>query len=301
MTIAAGALLLAALAGAALVLMLAGPATAEAKKIRVTPGKNAIQRAVNTARPGDVLRIKDGRYRESVVIDKRLTLRGIGNQRPTIDGRCKTNITVAVTAGGVKLKQLKVVGAAEGFGFSPSQVDFRFLGKGKANDLVLRETCDGLEAAEYGVNLLGVRKVTVANSLAKGGHTDAGFYVGGVTGTGNGKTVLKGNRAFGNTVGIVMEQSRGDIRVLDNNIHDNTAPGVHDPGGILVNVAIGSLYEDNRVVRNGLYGIDLVPGSDSNVLNGNTFTGNEIDVIDEGTGNCGSANTIGSGPAFPAC
>jgi len=275
---------------------------AGAKSLEVKPGKNAVQKAVDRARPGDVLRVREGRYREVVVIDERIKLWGVDSARPTIDGACSTNITLAVTHPGVVLKHLKVVGAVEGFGHSPSQVDFRFLGRGMARDLVLRETCGSAgSAAEYGINLLATKRVEIHDSVAKGGHTDAGIYLGGIDATGSGATIVKGNQAFDNTVGIVVEQSHGDIRVLDNQFFRNSVPGVQDSGGIFVNFASGALFAGNSITDNGLFGVDLTAGSDNNVFNDNVITGNESDVIDAGVGSCGSGNTIGAGPQIPAC
>jgi hypothetical protein len=37
------------------------------------------------------------------------------------------------------------------------------------------------------------------------------------------------------------------------------------------------------------------------VLNDNVITGDQFDLIDEGSGNCGSGNTIGAGPPVPPC
>jgi parallel beta-helix repeat protein len=282
-------------------LLLLGSPAAQAKAIEVQPGKDAIQKAVDRARPGDVLRIAEGRYREDVVVDKRAKLWGVDEKRPTIDGGCNTNLPVAVTKSGVALKHLKVVGAGEGLGSHPSQVDFRLLAGGTANDLLLRETCGPEAAAEYGINLLATRSVDVINTIAKGGFTDAGIYLGSIQGTGGGSTIVRGNQAFNNTVGLIVEESFGDIRVLDNQVFRNRAPGVQIPGGIFVNEVVGGLFVNNTVSDNGEFGVKLTTGSTGNVLNDNVITGNQFDLIDEGSGNCGSGNTIGAGPPVPPC
>ena len=286
---------------AVLLLLAPGSEHAYGKSVKVKPGKNAIQKAVDRANPGDVLRVTAGRYVEDVVVDKRVKLWGVDEKRPTIDGNCNTNLTLAVTHAGVVLKHLKVVGAAEGLGSHPSQVDFRFLGRGKANDLLLRETCGPEASAEYGINLLATRRVDVINSVAKGGFTDAGIYVGSVQGTGKGSTVIRGNQAFNNTVGFIVEASFGDIQVLENQAFRNRTPGEHAPGGMLINSVLGSLFANNSVTDNGVFGVNLTSGSTGNVLNGNVITGNGTDVIDDGSGNCGFGNTIGAGPMIPPC
>lgn len=284
-----------------LLALVVGSADARAKSVAVQPGTNAIQKAVDRANPGDVLRIAKGRYVEDVIVDKRLKLWGVDERRPTIDGNCNTNLTLAVSHAGVVLKHLKVVGAGEGIGSHPSQVDFRFVGRGTANDLLLRETCGPDAAAQYGINLLGTRRVNVIDSVAKGGFTDAGIYLGSIPGTGSGSTVVRGNESFNNTVGMIVEESHGDIRVLDNRVHRNTVPGVHDPGGILINLVLGGLFANNTVTDNGMFGVALTPGTNDNVLNQNVITGNPLDVFDQGAGNCGSGNTIGAGPGIAPC
>ena len=276
------------------------PAAAEVRK--VAPGKHTLQRAIDRASPGDVLRMRKGRYRGAVVVDKRLKLWGVDGRRSLVDGRCATGKTLAVRHAGVVLKHLKVVGAADGLGPAPSAVDFTGVrGTGKAKDLVLRDTCGGGEAAEYGVNVFDSTRIRILDSIAKGGFTDAGFYVGGISTTGRGALVVKGNEAYGNTTGVIVELSRGNIRVLDNDLHDNDLPGVQSQAGILANGSTGVLYSGNRVIGNGLYGIRLTAGSSENVLNDNVFTGNPTDVLDEGTGNCGAGNVIGGGASFPPC
>jgi parallel beta-helix repeat protein len=284
-------------------LFLALASAPAAGKVRdVAPGKNTLQRAVDRANPGDVLRMRKGHYRGSVVVEKRLKLWGVAGRRSLVDGRCRTGKTIAVRHVGVVLKHLKVVGAADGFESSPSAVDFTGVrGSGKARDLVLRDTCGGAGGAEYGVNVFGSTRIRILDSVARGGFTDAGFYVGGVSTTGSGSLVVKGNEAYGNTTGVIIELSRGDIRVLDNDLHDNDLPGVQSQAGILANASTGVLYSGNRVTDNGLYGIRLTAESSENVLNDNVFTGNPTDVLDQGVGNCGAGNVIGVGAPFPPC
>src|SRR5918999_733188 len=162
------------LSGCALLASLALPGPAAAAKLEVFPGKNAINRAVKRAHPGDTLRIHRGHYRESLKVEKkRLKLVGVGRGRPVIDGQCEVVYTVMVRAP-------KVVGA-DGEPF-PSEVDFSFVPSGTARDLVVRDTCD----AEYGINVFRAGAIQLIGNEARGGFTDAGIYVGAVTGTGSG-------------------------------------------------------------------------------------------------------------------
>jgi hypothetical protein len=45
----------------------------------------------------------------------------------------------------------------------------------------------------------------------------------------------------------------------------------------------------------------LTAGADANVFDGNVITGNPTDVVNEGSGNCGSGNTFATGGPLPPC
>ena len=274
-------------------------ATAKKRRINVHPGKDAIQKAVDAARPRSVLRIHKGRYEEAPVIHKRLKLVATGRGRPLIDARCDARFTVEVNADNVKLVGLKVVGADGAPGTVPSEVDFTDVSGGRVNDLVLRDTCD----AEYGVNIYRAGPTEVRDSRAVG-FDDAGFYVGGVTSTPGGPIRVVLSEAYGNNRGVIVEDSAGgDIRVQDNDLYGNgvvLGPS-SPPTGLVINDSDGVLVEGNQVTENGEYGLRLSAGSDQNVINDNVFTGNPVDVLDLGTGNCGSGNAFETGDPLSPC
>ena len=88
----------------AAVLSLAGWPTLHAATVVVQPGQD-LQAAIAAAAPGDVVEVQRGQYRANLLIDKPLTLRGVG--RPTIDGGL-TGDTIRVTAPDVTLEGLIV-------------------------------------------------------------------------------------------------------------------------------------------------------------------------------------------------
>jgi len=289
---------------AALLAFVAVPsATAKQRTLNVHPGKHAIQNAIDTARPGSVLRIHRGRYKEAPVIYKRLKLVAAGRGRPLIDARCRARFAVEVNASNVKLVGLKVIGADGAPGTVPSEVDFTDVSGGVVNDLVLRDTCD----AEYGVNVYRAGPTDIKNSRARG-FDDAGFYVGGITGTPGGAIYVRRSEAYDNNRGVIIESSAGgDIQVLENDLHDNNvvlpppASLFAPPTGLLLNAADGVLVQRNRVANNGEYGVRLTADSDHNVITENQFLGNPVDVLDLGTGNCGSNNEFQTGDPLPPC
>jgi parallel beta-helix repeat protein len=262
-------------------------------KIDVRPGPNAISDALDRASEDAVLRIHSGRYEEALAIDDRVKLVGVGRRRPVIDAGCATRTTIEALADGVRLKRLKVVGAA-----TATEVDFNRVSAGRASDLVLRDTCD----AEYGINVFAAGSVRIVDSRAHG-FDDAGFYIGEITGTPGGAIRLRRSESYANLRGLIVENSAGgDIRVVRNDLHDNeTAIGPALPTGILITNSDGVVLERNEVEGNGRFGLHLTSDSDANVIDDNAFLGNPVDVRNEGSGNCGSGNEFATGDALPPC
>ena len=277
---------------------------APAATIEVRPGVNAIDKALDMARGGDLLRVHDGVYRESFTVDKRVRIRGVGG-RPLIDARCRSRTAIKVVSGGVKLAHLKVVGAAKHpSGLFPSEVDVQSVRSGIIEDLVVQDTCGGIdEGAEYGINVFNSGHVEVIGNQAAGGFHDAGIYVGGITNTGDGVLRVARNASFLNHQGIIIENSFGPdvrIRVAHNNVHHNTIPGeFHEDTGIFINNSDRVRLRDNTVRRNGHFGVNVTQGSDDNALVENVITDNPVDLNNDGTGNCGSGNVIGSRAGTP--
>jgi nitrous oxidase accessory protein len=261
----------------------ASPAAADT--VNVKPGNNAIQRAIdNRASNGDTVRIHQGRYREDVTVAKRLKLKAPNGERPVIDGECDAQFVIDVDRNGVVVDGLKVIGATNNI--SAAAVNFEFIERGTARDLVVRDTCGGGPAngAGYGVNVYSSERILLEDVNAKG-FSDAGIYIGLIEETGPGVLLVRGNETFGNNMGIIIEEVVGttDVRVRDNDTHDNGK-------GIFVHVSDDLLFEDNEIADNTL-GIHADAGSDDNVFLGNTLTGNDQNLLDEGSGNCGSGNS----------
>jgi len=283
-----------AVAAGALVLALAAAPEASARRtIDVFPGRNAIQRGVARAHAGDTVLVHRGTYTGQVKITKPIKLQGSAARgtRPLVDGRCRTGYTLQIESPGVVLRHLAVVGAAEGFGSFPSAVNFRATESGRAQDLVVRNTC---RTAEYGINVLNGGQLQIVGNRASG-FTDSGIYVGTITDTHGGPLNVVGNEAFGNSRGIIVEFSNEvDIRVLRNSMHDNRLRGEGEspPSGLLLTGSRGVLIQGNRSVRNGSYGIDFRAKSRNNRLFGNDFRSNpqSVHVDGESGPNCGAGN-----------
>jgi parallel beta-helix repeat protein len=267
--------------------------------IHVYPGPNAIHMALARAQNGDTLLIHPGRYHEHFGIYKRVRLVGLGEPRPLINGDCQARFTIRVRHSGVVLSDLRVVGADKGFGPGPAEVDFRFVAKGRAERLGLNDRCD----AEYGVNIFDSGRVTVFDSQARG-FGDAGFYVGGITDTGSGALRVRGVEAYDDNRGIIVEDSAGgDVRITASHPYNNgVTPGEGSPTGIFLRNSDGVLIGANTVTGNASFGIHLDPDSDNNVINGTSASGNGVeDFRNEGSANCGTGNSFGSGDPLSPC
>jgi parallel beta-helix repeat protein len=280
---------------------------ASAATIDVTPGPNAINKAVFKAHFGDTLRIHDGTYREAVAVDKHVTLRGVGG-RPLIDARCNSRTTISTTNNGVVLNHLKVVGAADNpSGPFPSEVDFRGMRTGTIHDLVIHDTCGDVDhGAEYGINVFGSGPVEVSDNRVTGGFSDAGIYIGGIVDTDGASLRVVRNATYLNHQGIIVEDSGldGFVQVANNNVHHNIANGVEgNESGIFLHNSDKVRLRENTVRNNGEFGVNLDPTSDHNRLFDNTITANPTDLNNQGPANCGFGNTIGStsGNPLPPC
>jgi parallel beta-helix repeat protein len=281
---------------------LASPAVAKHRHtIHVRPKPNGISKAIDRAAPGDRVVLKRGRrYHEDVVIDKRIRLVGQRKGKlPTVDGGCDTRFTIAVRAEGVKLKRLRVVGADEGFGSTPSEVDFTRISNGTAEQLRLKDTCD----AEYGLNVLDSGPLKFHDNRISG-FEDAGVYIGSIDDTEGGQLLVEGTEAFHNQIGVLVEFSGGgDIRVTNSRTHDNNTSTWTAPAGIVVFASDGVTLQNNLSEDNGVFGFHLkrdgMYTADNNRFFGNVAVGNPQAYVNEGGGgNCGSGNS----PSFvPAC
>jgi parallel beta-helix repeat protein len=275
-------------------LLLAPPVGAgkDKRKIEVDPGPNAIGKALDRADDGDVLRIHRGRYEEALGIEKRVRLVAAGKRRPVIDGECLTRSTVEALADGVRLRRLKVVGGLA------IEIDFRGVSGGRADQLVVRDTCD----AAYGINVYETGPVKIRNSRAVG-FNDAGFYAGEIAA---GPVVLRDSEAHGNNRGVIIENSAPaagavNVRVRDSFFHDNNIPGRSGPAGILIHNSDGVRLKDNRATDNGTFGIHLTSDSNGNAVLDSSFLGNPFDIRNQGAGNCGSGNESQTGDTLPPC
>jgi nitrous oxidase accessory protein len=280
--------------------LLLAATTASAATIEVSPGPSAINRAIDKAQDGDTLLIHDGTYRESLTIDKPVTLQGASDGRPVIDAGCKRRATIQVSHGHVRLKHLKVKGAARNpSGLDSSEIDIENVGTGIVRDVFVHDSCGGTDTgAEYGIKVFNSGAVKVTYGRATGGFGAAGIYLGAITDTGSGTLELAGTESFGNHQGVIVENSSGGrIELRYNYLRQNKIGGEEfQPTGLFIKNSDRVRVVDNEIQENGHFGVNLSVGSDHNALidneiEANGYATNGVDVNNNGSANCGSGNT----------
>ncbi len=287
-------------------LVVVGPANADTTTIQVHPGPHAIQDALEQAQRGDTLNLHAGFYRQphGLRVDKPVVIRSAGDGVVTITGMCKVGVTIAVAANNVRLRGLRVVGADARFRFLPTEVDFTNVRSGEISDSVARDTCGKAgHPAEYGINVFNSGPIKVLRNDTFG-FEDSGVYIGGISDTGDGTLMVRGNTMHGNVRGIIVEFSSATIAVVGNLVRHNQRAGEEfTNAGIFLHGSDGVLIRDNTVTNNGPDGIVLDDASDLNRVIGNGVHGHTADLHNDGGSNCFSDNDYdtSSGDVSEAC
>jgi cytochrome c peroxidase len=239
------------------------PAERAPQTITVKPGE-LIQAAVDRARPGDVIEVMPGVYKEEVKVDvDNITLRGIKQViqpddatgavwRPVLDGENKLSDGVLATGSNFVIENFDLRNyIANGVVAQHARnVTFR--------DLRIDKT--GL----YGVYPVSCSGVKIERCVATG-IADAALYVGQSR-----DIVIRDSEAYNNVTGIEIENSINAV-VENNYVHDNT-------GGILVFILPNnpSKAGHNCIVRNNR----VINNNHANFANPNSIVAN----VPPGTG-----------------
>ncbi len=262
------------------------PRAFEGQIIEVKNG-GSIQEAVESASPGDLIRVYPGTYSENVYIDKSdISLQGvvINGDWPTLDGKKEINDAFLYSGDGILIENFKIV----------NYKGNAIMGQ-SGNNFVIRNNWI-IDTGVYGIfpqhGKNGLIEHNVLSVIA-----DAAIYVGMCDNV----DVLH-NEVFDNVAGIEIENSRHCL-VENNYTHNNT-------GGILAFVTPGlpikttfdviirnNFVVDNNHVNFGAPGSTvagipkgtgiLIMAADEVIVENNIITGNDnsgITIVDLANG-----------------
>ncbi|MCX6679825.1 MAG: right-handed parallel beta-helix repeat-containing protein [Methanothrix sp.] len=274
---------------------------ADAATLTVGPGQTytTIQSAINAASPGDTILVQSGTYNEHVVVNKQLTLRGVGS--PVVDaGGSGDAITISydgctlegfVAKGSGAYSRAGIKATSSGNTLSGNTATGNS-GKGIYLSSSSSNTVSGNTAT--GNSYAGILLESSSNGNTLSGNTATGNYIGILLESSSNGNTLSGNTATGNTnTGIRLDSSSG------NTLSGNTATGNSDAFnhigvGIVLSSSSGNTLSGNTVTGNTKIGILITFSSNGNTISGNTVTGNDIGIYlyFSSNGNTISGNTV---------
>jgi len=187
-----------------LLMLVVFPATAA--EYIVSPsggGFISIRAAISHAADGDTILVHSGTYQEQVLIDKRLTIRGIdtGTGAPVIDPERK-GTAVEITSDGCTFSGFIIQNAALVSGIRISS------DRNTISQNTVRDCAQGIFLASASNNLI------TTNSIIRNSRT-------GITLEGSSTNRIENNSIVKNTIGIALDESSLSNRIFRNTI-DNT-------------------------------------------------------------------------------
>ena len=252
--------------------------SAQAATLRVKAGAS-LQQAISAAQPGDVLEIERGLYQGNFLVDKPLTLRGIG--RPTLSGGLQGD-TVRVTASDVVLEGLIVRDSGDSLKDQNAGIYIR----PGAHRAVVRH-CD-LTYNLFGLWIEKANDVRVEANLITGKRE----YNSSQRGNGIQLYNTTGARIIGNNIGFVRDALYVDVShhaIFRGNKLHHSRYGTHymnsyhnlwedndsyyNRGGLALMEVRNQVVRNNRAWGNSDHGIMLRTLQDS-VIENNVVAGN---------------------------
>ncbi len=264
-----------------------GDGTGSGQTIRVPQDKKTIQAAVNAAKPGALILVDKGVYKEAVDVDNAdITIRGVDRNDVILDGgfKLENGIRVLKTPGVVVENMTARNYLSNGFYWSSSD---RYRGS----------YLTAYRNGDYGIYAFDSYHGQFDNDYSSG-SPDAGFYIGqcykcdavitnvvsefnglGYSGTNSGGDLYVVNSEFAhNRAGVVPNSGSYELcypsretTVAGNLVHDNNmtdGPGISvsllaEGNGILPAGAVKVNITNNRVWNHDRTGIGLVPFPES--------------------------------------
>ena len=242
-------------------LVSAAVAAASAAEIPVHPGES-IAAAVARARAGDTVTVARGRYEEHLVLDKPITLKGVG--RPTVSGGLAGD-TIRITAPDVTVEGLIVADSGADLGAQDAGVHIR----PGADRAVVRD-CD-FAYDLFGIYIESVKDVRVIGNLITGkrdlpsAQRGNGVQLYGTTGA-----QIVGNRISFVRDGIYVDVSHHAL-FRANRVHD-VRYGTHYMNSYY------NTWEDNEVFHNRT-GLALMETRNQVVRNNRVWGNSDVGIM----------------------
>lgn len=229
--------------------VMGGSATYVPKDIDVYPGES-IQKAIDSANPGDTVWVKQGTYYETININKPIFLEGWVNQQdqksyPVLDASGKGS-AITISADGVGVETFKVINSADS-GLKVS-----------SNDNIINQII--AENNLHGFYFENAKNNTFETCLSR--NNQYGVYM-----DFSNSNYLNGINADHNDFGLYFKSSNNNKFVYSDDITNNTY-------GIYLDTSRNNEFEDLWITECN-HGIYLI-SSYNNTIGGNVFCDNEI-------------------------
>ena len=221
----------------------------------------SIQDAIDSAVPGDIIEVYSGTYYENVIVDKKLTLKGVNTAgMPVVDAN-NSGDAFWLSADGITVEGFKVINLGS------NQAGIYVYSN---NNTIINNNITGntTNTNSHGIFIYHTSSNTVKDNILL--YNWHGLYLYGTTSTACTHNILANNTVIENLNGIY-------IRYSDNNIIRNNTVSNNNDGFF-------GFYSDNNTITDNIVNSNTVNGiflenSINNTLTGNIIEGNSYGIF----------------------
>jgi parallel beta-helix repeat protein len=183
-----------------------------------------LQKAINAAKPGDVVLIEEGTYSGDIVVSTNdITIRGADRNNVVIDGNYEQDNGIIVSADGVRVENLTVQkfrtnGLLVAGGYGDEVIE----GEDTIIERYSVTYVNALNNGLYGIYAFASVDGTIANTFSTA-NADAGIYIGQCKPC---RAQVFNNIAHGNGIGLQGANASKELSIFNNNFSDNRT-GIH--------------------------------------------------------------------------
>ena len=246
-----------------LVLCLVGTASATNWSVDGSGGADftRIQDAINNASDGDSIMVHSSVYYENVVVDKSVTLKGIGH--PVVDAGGEEN-AIMLCADGITLVGFKVTNAERSYATLVEDEYGAGIKVISSNNIITGNTASNNHGT--GIYLRDSSNKTITGNNASN-NLGGGIFLG----FSSNNTITGNNASNNNDYGILIYDSSNNNTITGNNVSNN------DDGIILICSSNNNSITGNTFVNDGLY----LSSSYQNIVEDNTVNGKLLVYLED--------------------